>query len=127
MPFIVSTLIGVGFVLTSSLAMASTLDGKTFVGSLLDGKKVIDKNENLVFKGGTFRSSACDKYQFKEASYKATESGGKVAFEAEAANDKGEKMSWKGTVVGTQAEATGVWKKAGQVSGTYTFKGKQMP
>ena len=103
-------------------AGASGLDGKVFSGELGKSGEKSDK-DTLTFKDGKFLSSACVAYGFHEASYTATEKDGVTTFTATATNDKGETMSWTGTIKGSALEATAVNKSASGEA-TYTFKGK---
>ena len=104
-------------------AGGGALDGKVFAGELVkSGEKTGNKDE-LTFKNGTFLSSACVAYGFHETPYAATEKDGVVTFTAAATNDKGETMSWTGTIKDGVLESTAVNKMpAGET--TYSFKGK---
>ena len=72
---------------------------------------------------GTFVSSACVAYGFRETPYTATEKDGVVTFTAAATNDKGATMSWKGTIKDGVLESTAV-NKMPSGEATYAFKGK---
>ena len=98
------------------------LDGKSFTGDIVHGKD--KEKDTLVFKEGKFHSTSCDKYDYKDAAYKAAKKGELIAFEAETANDSGDKIQWKGTVKGTTVEAKGVRTNGSEKMGEMTFKGK---
>ena len=95
------------------------LDGKVFTGELGKSGDTKSDKDTLTFKDGKFLSSACVAYGFHEPPYTATDQDGVTTFAATATNDKGETMSWTGTVKGSTLEATAV---SGET--TYTFKGK---
>jgi hypothetical protein len=83
------------------------LDGKTFSGKIGPktgkGKKFDD---DLVFKDGTFTSTACQSMGFGSAPYMSEMKDGKMMFEATTTNDKGEKMMWHGMIMGNKVSAT---------------------
>ena len=104
-------------------AGSGALDGKVFAGELVkSGEKTGNKDE-LTFKNGTFVSSACVAYGFRETPYTATAKDGVVTFTAAATNDKGETMSWTGTIKDGVLESTAV-NKMPSGEATYSFKGK---
>lgn len=103
---------------------AARLEGKVFSGELVPaGKKTGDKDE-LIFKSGKFRSTACDAHGFGEASYAASLKDGKIAFQAEALSAQDGMMKWEGVVKGDSLEGTAVWIKEGQAPVTHHFVGK---
>src|SRR5262245_51115288 len=79
-------------------AGAAALDGKVFVGQLVKAGETSGDKDQLTFKAGTFVSSACVPYGFHATPYTATEKEGVVTFTSDATNDKGETMSWTGTI-----------------------------
>src|SRR5437870_686761 len=90
----------------SSFAFAAEkglLDGKTFVGTIKKKGQPGDADK-LIFKDGKFRSTACEKYGFKEARYVSKRDGAKTRFELDVENAKGAKNHWSGTVDGTKLE-----------------------
>ena len=101
------------------------LDGKTFAGEMGERGQPKEKAEKdtFIFKDGTFRSTGCDPYGFKETSYAAKAEDGGVGFEAVATSPKEGKMTWKGKVRGDAIEGTAVWEKDGQKTIGYWFKG----
>ena len=110
------------FAETSSLP---TLDGKTFHGNIgMKGKK--NKfNDDLVFKDGTFLSTACQKSDgFGPAKYETSSTGKDIGFTVISTNDKGSKMNWKGTIHGNTASADIVQTNADGTVDHLWYKGK---
>ncbi len=105
-------------------AAMGALDGKNFIGQVgKQGKATGDKDE-FRFQAGTFRSTACDRYGFKEAAYTSAMQGDAVTFQAQAVSPTDGTMLWKGTARGEAIEGTTVWsKKAGSAPEAYWFKG----
>jgi hypothetical protein len=120
-----------GFVLacllsgTQGFAQTSMgLDGKSFVGQIgKKGEKAGDKDE-LIFKDGKLRSTACEKYGFGQAPYTAKAGEGETTFEAETASSKEGTMKWKGTVKGGTVTATVIWSKSGKAPQELWYSGK---
>ena len=107
-------------------AGGGALDGKVFAGELVKSGEKTGNKDDLTFKNGTFVSSACVAYGFRETPYTATKKDGVVTFTAAATNDKGETMSWTGTIKDGVLESTAANKMpTGET--TYTFKGKLGP
>jgi hypothetical protein len=79
-------------------AAAESLDGRSFQGVFLERGKTSGDADTLTFKDGRFRSSACDKYGYSEAPYKATTVGDTMRFETETQSAKYGKLLWNGTV-----------------------------
>ena len=118
----------VGYILSGIGAFAQTpiigLEGKSFVGQIgKKGEKSGDKDE-LIFKDGKIRSTACDKYGFGQAPYTAKADEGNTVFAAETRSAKEGKMKWKGTVTGGTVTATVVWSKPGQAAQELWYSGK---
>ncbi len=99
----------------------SVLDGKRFRGELVEKKGNVFKDD-LVFSGGRFQSTACDKFGFQPTRYEMKGSGDKVRFEATAKNGRGDTMKWKGKVNGEKVKATAVMYKKGEKKATKRFK-----
>lgn len=107
---------------TSSIAQAGSLDGKTFVGKVGEnGKKKGDKDE-LIFKDGRFRSTACDEYGFGDAPYTTAVNGDATTFEATTVSAKEGKMEWRGTVKGNALDGTFTWYPIGKDPVEYWVK-----
>src|SRR5208337_1395611 len=80
------------YLLVGARGLAQTpmmgLDGKVFVGQIgKKGAKSGDKDE-LIFKDGNFRSTACEKYGFGPAPYIAKTGEGETTFETEIMSPK---------------------------------------
>ena len=82
------------------------LDGKRFVGVVLERGKSAGDADTLTFEGGRFRSSACDVYEYGDGAYTTTASDGEVAFECETESPKYGKLLWRGVVRGPRMDAT---------------------
>jgi len=87
-------------------ASAQGLDGRTFEGVFLARGKTSGDADTLTFKDGRFRSSACDKYGYSDAAYKATTVGDTMRFETETQSAKYGKLVWNGTIRGGKLDAT---------------------
>ena len=122
---------GIGLALSAALLIAwavpataaGPLDGKTFVGQMMEKGKTKGNKDTFVFKDGKFRSTACDTYGFTETAYTATSKDGATTFEADAQSPKEGTMRWKGTVKDGTVQGTVVWMKKGQADKNYTFRG----
>jgi hypothetical protein len=98
-----------------------SLDGKTFAGSLwMQGEKHPDPDQ-FVFKDGTFRSTACDRYGFTAATYSATRDGDATVIEAQTTSPSDGTMTWRGTIRAGQFEGVSRWqpKRGGPVEGWF--------
>ena len=93
-------------VVPAAPALAQNLDGRTFQGVFLERGKTSGDADTLTFKDGKFRSSACDKYGYSDASYKTSAAGDALKFEAETQSAKYGKLVWNGTVRGDKLDAT---------------------
>jgi hypothetical protein len=111
------------FARTPARAEAGSLDGRTFVGEMTEKGKAKGNQDEIVFKDGKFRSTACDAYGFVETAYSAAAKDGVTTFDATAESPRKGTMKWKGTVKGDAIEGTAVWMKTGQADMSYTFKG----
>jgi len=108
-------------VLVALPAVASPLDGKTFVGHI---KKTGDSKEDpdtISFSTGRFHSTGSDRYGFKPSAYKAVQVGEFWSFTTAATSATEGLMSWKGTVKGSSISGKAVWNKNGQAPIEYTF------
>ena len=123
---IVVSLAAALLILSAALTVAEKipLDGATFVGTMVEQGKTKGDPDQLVFKDGKFRSTACDAYGFTETPYTTAVSDVDTRFEAVATSPKEGTMTWKGTVKGNTVEGTADWVKKGQADMHYTFKGK---
>jgi hypothetical protein len=112
------TLVNLGAIalaaLVPALAMAESLDGRSFQGVFLERGKTSGDADTLVFKDGRFRSSACDQYGYGDAPYRTTAAGDSVRFEAETASPKYGKLFWSGSVRGGKLDATVMMERKGK-------------
>src|SRR5262245_38779729 len=79
-------------------AQSSPLDGRRFEGVFLQRGKTSGDADTLVFQGGRFRSTACDRYGYSDAPYRVTAAGDALTFEAETDSPKYGKMVWRGVI-----------------------------
>lgn len=108
-------------------ALASPLEGKTFVGEIAKKGETQADPDTFTFKDGTFHSSGCDAYGFKPSPYKVEKTGDAWSFTAECTSPKEGSMSWKGSVKGSAFSGTAVWTKPGQAPIEYTFNAAATP
>jgi hypothetical protein len=97
-----------------AFADAGALDGKTFEGVFLERGKTRGDADTLIFKDGRFRSTACDRYGYGEASYKTSSEGDLVRFEVETTSAKYGPLKWKGWVQGDKLDATAMMMQDGK-------------
>jgi hypothetical protein len=95
-------------------AEPGVLDGKKFEGVFIERGKTSGDADTLTFKDGRFRSSACDRYGYSDAPYKATAQGDVIAFEAETESAKYGRLAWKGVVRNGKLDATAVMMRQGK-------------
>ena len=95
-------------------AEPGALDGKTFEGVFLERGKTKGDADTLIFKDGRFRSTACDRYGYGEAPYKATAEGDTVRFETETTSTKYGALKWKGWIRGDKLDATAMMMQEGK-------------
>lgn len=103
-----------GALLLPALALASALDGRRFDGVFIERGKTSGDADTLTFKEGRFRSSACDRYGYSDAPYKATVAGDTVLFEAETESPKHGKLLWKGVIRDGKLDATAMSIRQGK-------------
>jgi hypothetical protein len=100
--------------LLSAGAQAQNLDGRTFTGVFLERGKTSGDADTITFKDGRFRSSACDRYGYSDAVYKAVAAGDGTRFEAETQSAKYGKLLWTGYVRGNKLDATVMMQQEGK-------------
>jgi hypothetical protein len=112
---IASSLLGAGLVVAPALyAQTMALDGRAFVADAGEkGKPADEKGDIISFADGKFHSSACDQYGYSKASYKTTTAGDAIQWEAETTSEKDGRLTWKGTVRGSEIEGTFVHYRKG--------------
>ena len=95
--------------MTSALA-AGPVDGKSFAGGIwMQGEKA-PQHDEFVFKDGTFRSTACDKYGFAAAPYRVSQDGDAMRVEAETMSPTQGRIVWKGTIRAGEFEGVSTWQ-----------------
>lgn len=95
-------------------AQAQGLDGRSFHGVFIERGKTSGDADTITFSGGRFRSSACDRYGYSDAPYKAMPAGDGFRFEAETQSPKYGKLLWSGQVRGGKLDATVMMERAGK-------------
>ena len=94
-----------------SLSASGLLDGRTFVGAVGPKGKAADSGDEIVFRKGTLRSTACDSYGFESGSYSAVAEGAKIRFHAVTRSPTDGRIEWTGTIDGDQLTGTFIWRK----------------
>ena len=94
----------------SSASAATPVDGKSFSGALwMQGDKA-PQQDQFIFKDGTFRSTACDKYGFVAAPYRVSSEGDAMRVEAETMSPTQGRIVWKGTIRAGEFEGVSTWQ-----------------
>ncbi len=96
---------------------STTLDGRRFDGIVLECGKTAGDADTLIFEGGRFRSTACDRYGYGDGAYTATAYIGEIAFEAETESAKYGKLRWSGIVRGPRLDGTLTMVRDGVAAG----------
>jgi hypothetical protein len=100
--------------LLSAGAQAQSLDGRSFTGVFLERGKTSGDADTITFKDGRFHSSACDRYGYAAAPYKAVAAADGTRFEAETQSAKYGKLLWAGYVRGGKLDATVMMEQSGK-------------
>ena len=95
-------------------AEPSLLDGKSFVGEFVHKGKTSGDKDTIIFANGRFRSMACDRYGYGDATYKATSDGNTIRFEAETESPRYGKLVWKGIIKGERLESAVTMLESGK-------------
>ena len=95
----------------------SILDGRSFVGIVLECGKTQGDADTIIFKDGRFRSTACDRYGYGDGAYTATAADGGVRFEAQTESPKYGKLIWRGLVRGRRLDGTLTMVRDGKTLG----------
>lgn len=82
------------------------LDGRTFDGIVLECGKTSGDADSLIFRGGRFRSTACDRYDYGDGAYTTVVDGDAVRFSAETESPKYGKLRWQGVVRGRRLDGS---------------------
>ena len=98
----------------STSTQADLLDGKSFEGLFAQKGKTEGDRDTLKFSGGRFRSTACERYGYGDAPYKAAADGGTIRFEADTYSAQYGKLEWRGSVRGDRLESTVLSIRSGQ-------------
>ena len=93
------------------------LDGRKFVGVVLECGKTEGDADTLVFQDGRFRSTACDKYDYGDGAYTAKAANGEVRFQVETESPKYGKLVWQGVVRGKRLDASFTMVRDGKTLG----------
>lgn len=109
---LLSALVGLSGV--SAMADPGALDGKRFEGVFIERGKTRGDADTLVFKDGRFRSTACDRFGYADAPYRATPLADGIAFEAETQSAKYGTLAWKGLVRHGKLDATATMLQPGK-------------
>lgn len=99
------------------LNLPTTLDGRRFDGIVLEAGRTAGDADSLIFAGGRFRSTACDRYGYGDGAYVARRDGDRIAFEAETESARYGRLRWHGSVTGARLDATLTMLKDGAPAG----------
>jgi hypothetical protein len=103
----------------ATLALAGTLDGKTFAVTVTDPQKKADP-DTLVFAKDTLDSAMCEKWGFHAAVY-TVGADGTVSVDQTSATEG--TSHWTLKVVGDRIDGSMGWTKAGQAPIHYVVSG----
>jgi hypothetical protein len=95
----------------------SMLDGRDFVGIVLERGKTAGDADTIIFKDGRFRSTACDRYDYGDGPYTAKTAGDGVTFEAKTESPKYGQLLWRGVVRGHRLDGTLTMVRDGKTLG----------
>lgn len=102
----------------------NSLDGKTFSVKVSEnGKDGEARDDELIFKDGTFFSTDCEQYGFSPAAYESQTRGDITMFGSLLKSEKEGEAWWEGKIEGDSVEGRMVWVKKGQDQIVYKFKG----
>jgi hypothetical protein len=85
---------------------AQTLDGRSFHGVVLEAGHTAGDADTLIFDGGRFRSTACDRYGYGDGAYRASRDADGISFTAETESAQYGRLRWHGTVRGARLDGT---------------------
>ena len=89
------------------------------------GEKAFE--DTLIFKGGTFVATQCEKHGFGPVQFQDdTRRGGVGSFTAEPVSEKEGKAKWTGTVTGASIRGEMQWTKKDGTVLNYTYTGEKM-
>ena len=93
------------------------LDGRRFDGIVVECGKTSGDADSLIFEGGRFRSTACDRYEYGDGAYAVVAAGDALTFTAETRSPKYGTLRWHGVVRGKRLDGTLTMVRDGQVLG----------
>ena len=100
------------------------LDGKSFVAETGEQGKKAESKDEIIFRDGRLRSTACDPYGFGDGAYTTMNHGAAgTMFHARTESAKEGAIEWGGMVKDDAIEGNFVWTKPGQKPITYWIKG----
>ena len=97
--------------------MKQILDGRKFVGVVLECGKTEGDADTVIFKDGRFRSTACDQYDYGDGAYTARAADGAVSFEVRTESPKYGALLWQGVVRGKRLDASFTMLRDGKTLG----------
>ena len=95
----------------------SILDGRDFIGVVLERGKSAGDADTIIFKDGRFRSTACDRYEYGDGPYTAKATADAVTFEAQTESPKYGQLLWRGVVRGPRLDGTLTMVRDGKTLG----------
>jgi hypothetical protein len=95
----------------------SMLDGRNFDGIVLECGNTAGDADTIIFRGGRFRSTACDRYEYGDGPYTASAAGDEITFEAQTESPKYGKLLWRGVVRGRRLDGTLTMVRDGKMLG----------
>jgi hypothetical protein len=108
------TLVACAALSATARAQSGQLDGRRFEGVFLERGKTSGDADTLLFQGGRFRSTACDRYGYSDAPYRLIPAGDALTFEAETTSPKHGKLVWRGMIRGDYLNATATMVRDGK-------------
>ena len=120
--FFALTLAFAGIQFAHAQNQQSALDGKKYkIDFMKDGKT--ESVETLIFNNSMLETPDCAKYGFTSGKAYVKQTQNYYTWSATVKSEKEGVMGWQGSVKGENIEGTCVWRKEGQPSNSYTFKG----
>ena len=109
-------------------SFAPSLDGRRFDGIVLECGKTSGDADTMIFEGGRFRSTACDRWGYGDGAYCVSVASEEISFEAETESEKYGKLLWRGTVRGPRLDATLTMMRNGMAMGEkWVLAGERQP
>ncbi len=103
------------------------LEGRRFAGVVLECGKTSGDADTLIFQGGRFRSTACDRYGYGDGAYRWQVRDGDVSFEAETESPQHGQLRWQGVVRGKRLDGTLTMVRDGQPAGEKWVLAGELP